>query len=121
MLLATEMPDVPCSVSEESDVRWLCEVSVPVPATESVLPWTPLRASRVPPGPLVNPVPLPPPAAMAAALKTAAALRPSSTWCSLSTVASRRPSTWYGRASWRREQRIWGVQREEPAGGREDV
>lgn len=38
--------------------------------------------------------PRPPPAAMAAALKMAAALRPSRTWWSRSIVASRRPSIW---------------------------
>lgn len=51
------------------------------------------NASRVPPIP-EEPVPRPPPAAMAAALKTAAALRPSRTECNRSMVASRRPLIW---------------------------
>lgn len=125
---------VPCSVSEESELRWLSrELAVPgaMVAESPVAPltaaaaaatvWAPLRASRVPPMPLVKPVPRPPPAAMAAALKTAAAFRPSRTWWRRSTVASRRPSTWYGRAICKREQRICGVQREDPAGGRDEV
>ena len=127
-LLETERADaVPCSVSEESEVRWLllwCEVlvlgavlvEVPLAAV-----FAPLRASRVPPIPLVKPVPLPPPAAMAAALKIAAAFLPSRISCSRSTHASKRPSTWYGRASCRREHRICGVQREDPATGRDEV
>lgn len=98
LMLSAEV--VPCSVSEDEERRLLCERSVSVPGADGPVEevvvelWAPLRASRVPPGPLVKPVPRPPPAAMAAALKIAAALRPSRDWWRRSMVASRRPSTW---------------------------
>ena len=99
VLLAAEAEIAPFSVSDESEVSplwWelLCSPIVGTLPLRPPLVFTPLSASSVPPGPLLNPVPRPPPAAMAAALKTAAALRPSRTWCSRSTVASRSPSIW---------------------------
>jgi hypothetical protein len=98
VLLEAEMECAPppCSVSDESEAcrTLFCECVVSDTAIEPLRPWTPFRASNVPPRPEVKPVPRPPPAAMAAALKTAAALRPSRTWWRRSTVASRRPLIW---------------------------
>lgn len=70
---------------------------------------------------LAPPTALPPPAAMAAALKTAAAFLLSRIWWRRSTTASSNPSIRYGRASWRRLQRICGEQRGEEIGGSADV
>lgn len=84
----------PCSVSEESEVvRCEGERALAVSRWEEPRAVIVDNASRVPPNP-AEPVLRPPPAAMAAALKTAAALRPSSTACSRSRVASRRPWIW---------------------------
>ena len=73
-------------------------------------PFTPMKA-----------MPDPPPAAMAAALKIAAVFLLSSRRCSRSIMASRRPSMWYGRASWSSEQRICGEHRGELCGGKDEV
>lgn len=68
-----------------------------------------------------NLTPSPPPAAIAAALKIAAALRPSSDSCKRWMTASKSPSTLYGLASCSKEQYNWGVASGDDGIGRVEV
>ena len=70
---------------------------------------------------IVLSIPRPPPAAMAVALNTAAALRESSSVCRRSTTASRSPSTLYGLAICSKEQSICGVHKGDDGAANDDV
>lgn len=119
---------VPPRLALDSDPATLPAVVVPAAPADA-----PGSAEPLPPNPSsptdvgkklglrVPSIPRPPPAAMAVALKTAAALRLSRRPWRRSTTASRRPSMRYGRAIWSRLHNVTGVQSGELGGGRLDV